>query len=364
MKKSFILTLFFISFLGNTQEIDTKNIEQRDGIFYEKGKEKPFTGKGITYFENGNKFISNVYKKGVINGKNEFWYMSGKKQVEVMIVNNYRNGILTAWYENGMKLTQGEYKNGKEEGEHIWWFENGNIKEKGSFSSGVKDGKWEKYHENGQKQSEGILKGKWKREGKWENWDENGKSIRTANYKGGVLIKANDINLKGLKTAISEILTLASKKNIKKLNEKYIYKDYGVYDIHRIGVPDRFKLLSEIPKKTKGWSIYHSLVRIENNQQKLVEDTIEFDCDKFVWNKEGLFYTKTITNPLLSQIMKYETENEGNKFSEEVIKKIQFIEKNSVRIIDTKSNLIFYLTNINDIWYITLVDRVTTDCSV
>ncbi len=175
--------------------------------------------------------------------------------------------------------------------------------------------------------------------------------------------KANDINLKELKITVSEILTLASEKNIKKLNEKYIHKDYGVYDIYRIGVPDRFKLLSEIPNKTKGWSIYHSLVSVENKQQKLTEDTIEFDCDNFVWSKEGLFYTKTIINPLLSQIMKYETEDESKNFNKEEIKKIHFIEMNSIRIIDTKSDLIFYLTKIDEAWYITLIDRVTTDCS-
>lgn len=166
------------------------------------------------------------------------------------------------------------------------------------------------------------------------------------------------------------------KKNIKEINSNYINKEYGVYDIHRIGVPDRFRLLSKIPDYTDEWSIYHPIVRVKAYDKKIKEENIRYDCDNNIWYfqdksnrkenidaKKGVFYSRILEYPLLSEIMNYETIEEGKEFSQKEVKKIEYIESNSVRVVDIESEFIFYLTKINQKWYLTLIDRVTTDCS-
>lgn len=240
MKKYHLLLCFLFPLFVTGQQIDTKKIEQRNGLSYEVGKDKPFTGQAIAYNDNGKKQSSTEYKDGKISGKIESWYPSGNKQVEGQLVNGQKTGVWTAWYENGNKIRQGAFENSKEEGEYIWWFENGKINKKGIYHAGHADGKWEWYYENGQKKQEGILRGEtndgvWKdwyengkqkmigafkngvKDGEWTWWDENGKITTKKKYKDGQLIDGTDdfdsyiekmeysLNQKDYKSALSNI---------------------------------------------------------------------------------------------------------------------------------------------------------------
>lgn len=185
MKRQFLLFSFLFPFVVFGQQIDAKKLEERNGLTYEVGKTKPFTGQSITYTENGKKQSSTEYKEGKINGKIEGWYSSGAKQVEGQLTNGQKSGVWTAWYENGKKIRQGGFENGKEEGEYIWWFENGNLNKKGIYHNGIADGKWEWYYENGQKKQEGILRGE-TNDGTWKDWYEDGKQKMIGTFKNGV----------------------------------------------------------------------------------------------------------------------------------------------------------------------------------
>ena len=67
-------------------------LEERNGLQYEVNQEKPYTGKLIEYWENGQKLIETNFK----NGKAE--------------------GLITTWYENGQKAFEINYRNGKKDG--------------------------------------------------------------------------------------------------------------------------------------------------------------------------------------------------------------------------------------------------------
>ncbi len=207
----FLLTPFSIF----SQEIDANKLVQKDGLHYEIGKEKPFTGKAITYHENGKKSSSTQFKDGKLKGKMKAWYPSGKQQVSGAINGMEKVGEWIAWYENGVKIRQGSFKNGKEEGDYFWWFENGKLNKKGVYHEGIADGKWEWYYENGQLMQEGILKGEtndgvWKdwyesgqqkmigqfnngvKEGDWTWWDEQGNVSKKKSYKNGLLVEGEE----------------------------------------------------------------------------------------------------------------------------------------------------------------------------
>lgn len=183
-------------------------------------------------------------------------------------------------------------------------------------------------------------------------------------------------NAQKLENVILDILKLANEKNIKEINSNYVNEEYGVYDVYRIGVTDRFRLLNKIPDYTNEWSIYHTIVNVKDDDKKLSRMDIKYDCDNNIWcfrderyrkkniyTKKGVFYNQILEYPLLSEIMNYETNKEGREFSQKEVEKIEYIESNSVRVVDIESEFIFYLTKINQKWHLTLIDRVTTDCS-
>jgi hypothetical protein len=66
---------------------------------------------------------------------------------------------------------------------------------------------------------------------------------------------------------------------------------------------------------------------------------------------------------LLSNIVDFEKTNEGKQISNAELKRIQFIEKHAIRVVDTENERVFYIAKIDGKWYIVAVDRVSTDCS-
>jgi antitoxin component YwqK of YwqJK toxin-antitoxin module len=97
----------------------------RDGIYYKKFSDVPFTG-----VVNGFDQISSL----VIQGN----YKHGK-----------REGPWVTYNANGQLIDKGEYKNGKRVGPWIAYWKSGRLASKGAWKNGKKEGRWVAYHENG-----------------------------------------------------------------------------------------------------------------------------------------------------------------------------------------------------------------------
>ena len=71
MKKILILVaaLLIISCGNNSKEIDLSLLENKNGVFYEKGAEKPFTGKVTVKYPDGKKMMESSWKNGKQDGK-------------------------------------------------------------------------------------------------------------------------------------------------------------------------------------------------------------------------------------------------------------------------------------------------------
>ena len=164
-------------------------------------------------------------------------------------------------------------------------------------------------------------------------------------------VKPKQVNADEKLTAtIYEILKLSNKKDIKKINEKYIHSEFGIYEVSRIGITDEVKHWNDIKiEKSALGTIFQIItnVNVEDYSKEIIKYNVNYNCDDFEWEKKGLFFSNIITNHRIS----------------EVFKKNKVIEANNYRIVLTEKDLIFYLTKIDDNFYITLIDRVTTDCS-
>ena len=109
MKTLFLLPILLLSLISCSSETDS--VVERDGLYYEKFSDTPFTGKLTRYSNDGQLLEKGSFKNGVREGEYVFYWS--------------REG----W--NGPVPTglgrKGRYKNGKEEGEWVYYNEDGTV---------------------------------------------------------------------------------------------------------------------------------------------------------------------------------------------------------------------------------------------
>ncbi|MDP6229468.1 MAG: hypothetical protein QF765_02030, partial [Candidatus Marinimicrobia bacterium] len=82
MKKLLLITLLLI--VGCSKEpinYETTLIE-RDGVFYTKDTNKPYSGAVFSLHKDGQKWEEGTYKNGEPDGKWTEWYENGQKRYE------------------------------------------------------------------------------------------------------------------------------------------------------------------------------------------------------------------------------------------------------------------------------------------
>jgi hypothetical protein len=115
-----LITILFLSLLSSPSWSETyDDLVQRDGVYYKKFSDVPFTGK-----------VTGLHKGNYKNGK--------------------REGVWTHCYDNGQLLIKSNYENGKKEGVWISYHENGQLSHKGNHKNGKKEGEWVEFHDDGQ----------------------------------------------------------------------------------------------------------------------------------------------------------------------------------------------------------------------
>ena len=160
-----LLTILFISLLSSPSwSVTLGDLVERDGLYYEKFTDVPYTGK-VTVDEQGKpRDVEGVFKNGKAEG---------------------------AWVEYwiGQLWRKGNFKNGKEDGAWVYYNDNGQLWQKGNYKNGKREGAWIGYHYNGQLSSKGNFKNG-KKEGAWVSYEENGTVQKrlTGTFKDGVKI--------------------------------------------------------------------------------------------------------------------------------------------------------------------------------
>ena len=146
MKKlTSIILILFLSLLSSTSwsEITRNDLVYRDGLWYKKFTDVPFTGK-ITGKEQGS----------IKDGKREgFWisyYDNGQLNWKVNYKNGLKEGKWVSYYENGKLWSEGEYdKFGEMTGEWVSYYDNGQLKQGGKYENGYMSGKQVFYNKDG-----------------------------------------------------------------------------------------------------------------------------------------------------------------------------------------------------------------------
>ena len=134
------------------------DLVERDGLYYEKFTDVPFTGE-VTGVEQGS-------------------FKSGKKE-----------GAWVKYDYAGQLFSKGHYKKGKREGTWAYYCPNGQLWLKGNRKSGYKEGTWVEYYCDGDLWEKGNFKND-KKEGAWVSYNEDGTADKeyTGTFKDGVKI--------------------------------------------------------------------------------------------------------------------------------------------------------------------------------
>ena len=155
---SIALVILLLPSLALGGEVTVDDLVQRNGLYYKKFTEVPFTGE-VTGKSQG------TLKKGR-------WY-----------------GPYVHYWDNGQLRMKATYKGGSAVGPWVSYHQNGQLELKGTFKGGKRVGIWVRYHDNGQL----YFKGRYKagqEDGPWVGYHDNGdvNKYRTGTYKNGVKV--------------------------------------------------------------------------------------------------------------------------------------------------------------------------------
>lgn len=158
-----------------------------------------------------------------------------------------------------------------------------------------------------------------------------------------------------LKNEINQILQLIKQNNLALLNSKYIHPINGYYDVTKFEYKNIFEIKNSISE------LNNEIDSFEIKTEKVTFNCSPLDDSLYGWDKEGVFLNSQ-TTPFITKIMGEANILQTNRFKKEEIEKADFIEQTSYEVI-IPYNIIFYITKLENNWYITLIDNVTTDCS-
>ena len=114
---SVFLAVLLFPTLASGEGTTMDDLVERDGLFYKKFTEVPFTGKTTGQ-------IQGSFKDGVAEGPWATYYENGQLQRKGDYKNRKREGPWEAYYDNGQLQGKGDFKKGKMEGHWVFFFEN------------------------------------------------------------------------------------------------------------------------------------------------------------------------------------------------------------------------------------------------
>ena len=133
-----MLLLFPTLAFGETM----KDLVKRDGLYYKKFTEIPFTGK-ITGRKNGS------FKNGKEHGPWVAYWLNGQLMFKGTYKNGKKDGPWVEYQENGQLDSKGTFKDDKQDGPWVYHFDNGQLWQKGTYKDGKKNGPWVGYKKDG-----------------------------------------------------------------------------------------------------------------------------------------------------------------------------------------------------------------------
>jgi len=161
---------------------------------------------------------------------------------------------------------------------------------------------------------------------------------------------------------LKKIVTALSSRDSVILS-RFIDKKTGVFILNRIGIFNTYEHFATLgfSDTTYPNAPFYDYVKFTPLKYSTLP---KFNCEK--WTKTGTFVDTTRIDHLLSKIAK-DPNREFKKVPTKTINELYKLENKSRRVVIADKNwneLIIYLSFINNKWVLTIIDKVTCDCSV
>jgi len=119
MKRLLLIVLPLLLIVGCSKEPINyeETLNERDGVFYTKDTNKPYSGQVFSLFDDGKKKEEGTLKDGKMISRTEWkWYSNGQKKYEGNFKDGKEDGMVTWWYKSGQKMSEETFKDGKKDG--------------------------------------------------------------------------------------------------------------------------------------------------------------------------------------------------------------------------------------------------------
>jgi len=164
---------------------------------------------------------------------------------------------------------------------------------------------------------------------------------------------------------VTEVILNLSRRNSAGLSN-FIDKGTGVYILNTIGTKQTYRHFKTIgfSDSTYPNSPFYDKVKIAS---LTFASLPVYNCSTQRWTKRGLYVDTTKVDHTLSQIAKSRNKYFQDNIPTKTISNLLELETKSRRVIVAENNgneLIFHLSFLNNKWVLTVIDKVTCDCSV
>lgn len=167
-----------------------------------------------------------------------------------------------------------------------------------------------------------------------------------------------------LHRAATSVVKAFSEKDTAAIRQ-FIHPVFGLIILHKQGIFPAFSVFGNNAEKTP--ETEHLLFREMPEISGLrFEELPGFDCNNMMWSKTGFYCDTTRTDHLLTETLQTIREFGTGIIPDEQFEKYRKIEMQSVRFVLCDNNgkdFVFSLTLFNGRWYLTLLDRLSSDCS-
>jgi hypothetical protein len=167
-----------------------------------------------------------------------------------------------------------------------------------------------------------------------------------------------------MKEAVVAIIRAFASRNPEIIN-RHIHPHYGLTVLFRMGVFSDYETVSMF-SFDKPVPEFMSYRKIRMDSWLRYGALPVYDCQNEAWSKVGLFCDPVHHDHLLSDTALQLRQYRGDAIAQQSIERFVEIEHRSRRIVlidKVGGELIFYLTKVGSRWYMTILDRVSGDCS-
>ncbi|HMB92648.1 MAG TPA: toxin-antitoxin system YwqK family antitoxin [Rhodothermales bacterium] len=207
---SLCLTFSLVLAAGVQAQVAQADLEQREGLWYDKDSETPYTGlvaepdrmegrmeagkrvgEWVWYYPSGQREFLMVYDDEGQRVRAEGWHPNGNKDSERRFKDGQVDGVMRHWDHNGVLRQEHHFKAGQPHGKDTLWDHNGALLYTATYVEGKLDGPAIWWYTDGQKRWE-TLYAMGERTGTWAQYAPDGDLLMQSEWKDGSLVSRHN----------------------------------------------------------------------------------------------------------------------------------------------------------------------------